>query len=138
MYTTYYVNSQITDSVTQAGDGQYVSLSSSSLTMPPWPCSTYQIAATVFQGETESGHKLIVNVAGCSKENVSVKYIIEDKKINIAASIDTDDFKRDYSASYFVPSKFDLDEMKCSLKNGLLTIEVPFKKNAIPKQAKIS
>jgi HSP20 family molecular chaperone IbpA len=140
MYTTtYYINSQITDAVTQAVNDQITDSVTSTNTRPPWPCYTYSLhQSPVFEGETENGYKLIINVAGCSKEDVSATYITEDKKINIKALIKMGDFKRDYSSSYFVGSKFDLDEMKCFLKNGLLVIDVPYKKSAKPKEVKIS
>jgi hypothetical protein len=140
MYTTtYYINSQITDAVTQAVNDQITDSVTSTGANPPWPCHIYDFSrSAVFQGETENGYKLIIDVAGCSKEDVSATYIVEDKKINIKALVKMGDFKRDYSSSYFVGSKFDLDEMKCFLKNGLLVIDVPYKKNAKPKEIKIS
>ena len=34
--------------------------------------------------------------------------------------------------------KYNLDEIQCSVKNGLLTIFVPYEKGSKPKEAKIS
>jgi len=141
MYTTtsYYINSQITDAVTQATNDQITDSVTSTSSHLFQPCYTYSPhSSPVFQGETDNGYKLIINVAGCSKEDISATYIVEDKKINIKALVKMGDFKRDYSSSYFIGSKFDLDEMKCFLKNGLLVIDVPYKKDAKPKEIKIS
>jgi HSP20 family molecular chaperone IbpA len=121
MYTTYYSNSTM-DLV----DPNYLNY-----------LTVQSAAPALFHGETKDVYKLIVDMAGCSKEDVRVTYVSEDRKVNIKASVKVDDFNRDYSSTYIIPAKFELDEMKCSIKNGLLTIEVPYKKTTKPKEVKI-
>ena len=50
MYTTYYINGQITDSVTQTADRAYTDVSS--LTIPPWPLKT-PYSSLLHQAETK-------------------------------------------------------------------------------------
>ena len=69
--------------------------------------------------------KIIALIPGCPKESVSVKYISDENLVKLEAKSEVENFKRNYEASYYVPSKFNLDEMQCSLKNGILTISIP-------------
>lgn len=131
------VNDQITDSVTQSFFVQ--------ADIPAYSYSTYKTsscgkakAITEFEDEVEDGYKIIANVAGAAKESVTVNYIPEDNIIRLNAEVDIEDFEKKINVTYRVPCKFNLDELKCSLKNGLLTITIPYKEKYKPKEAKIS
>lgn len=130
------INSQITDAVTQTLGGYH--------SYTEWPPSmatqTWSSVRnlTEYEGSTQYGYKIIVSIPGCLKENVSVKYIPSENFVDIQAKSEVEDFKRHYEAAYEIPKKFNLDEMQCSLKNGLLTIFIPNGKNSKPKEVKIT
>lgn len=127
------INSQITDSVTQSIGSNYWTdykiLTSTSF------CPEQR---TVFEGEQDNGYKIIVSVPGASKENISVVYVTDDNIIKVKAKSEIEDYLRKYEATYHLSSKYNLDEIQCSVKNGLLNIFVPYEKGAKPKEAKIS
>jgi HSP20 family molecular chaperone IbpA len=130
------INPQITDAVTQSLGGYHsYSLYNSLITPGAWDTLVY---STEFEGETAAGYKIIVSIPGCSKENVSVKYVSCENLVSFQAKSEVEDFKGAYQASYHVPKKFNLDEMQCSLKNGLLTIFAPHGKSSKPKEVKIT
>lgn len=134
MYTTTTINNQITDSVTQTRG-------SILLTEPfnSWSYATsYVVSTSNCCRETNDGYKLLIPVSGCSKEDISVSYITEGNVIKIKAESKVEGYSRNYDNSYIVPAKYNLDELECSLKNGLLTILVPYKKASKPKEVKIS
>jgi HSP20 family molecular chaperone IbpA len=131
-----HINPKITDAVTQSLGGYY--------SYTEWPPSmvtqrrsTFR-DSTEYEGPTQYGYKIIVSIPGCLKENVSVKYIPSENFVDIDAKSEVEDLKRHYERSYEIPNKFNLDEMQCSLKNGLLTIFVPNGKNSKPKEVKIT
>lgn len=129
------VNDQITDSVTQAFFN---------IDWPTYYCSSYSstcnrnLIITQFEDEVSNGYKIIANVAGGSKENVSVTYVSDDNIIRLKGEIILENYQRKFDITYNIPHKFNIDELECSIKNGLLTIFVPYKKGLKPKEAKIS
>jgi|APGre2960657404_1045060.scaffolds.fasta_scaffold42469_3 HSP20 family molecular chaperone IbpA len=134
-----YINSQITDAVTQTLGSSYSSSSYTLSSIPAeWNTSGCFDGFPEFKQETEDGYKIIVCIPGCSKENVSVKYVPDENVVNLEAKSEVENFNRNYEASYRVPKKFNLEEIQCSLKNGLLTIFAPHSKNSKPKEVKIT
>lgn len=126
--STHNINYQITDTVTQTFGSPY-----------SYPSYNVKLNSfTEFEDQTGDGYKIIALIPGCPKENVSVKYTPDENLVNLEAKSEVENFKRKYEASYYVPSKFNLDEMQCSLKNGILTISIPHGKNSKPKEVKIS
>lgn len=129
------VNDQITDSVTQGYcksdmPSYYYTTYSSTFSVDP--------SITEFENEVENGYKIIANVAGASKENISVTYIGDDNIIRLKGEVSLDNYQRKFDVTYHIPHKFNVDELECSIKNGLLIIFVPYEKGAKPKEAKIS
>lgn len=134
------INSQITDSITQG----FFKASHEELTIPnTWyytytrPCNSGR-SEVEFEGEVKDGFKLLISLAGALKENVSVTYVSEDNLVRVKADIKVENYDKAYEGSFYVPYKFDVDEIECSLKNGLLTIFIPYDKESKPKEAKIS
>lgn len=93
---------------------------------------------TVFEDVVDEGYKIIASVPGASKEMVSVTYVADENIINLNAKAIRDDFNRNYEAKYSVPHNFNVEKLECSLKNGLLTITIPYEEKSKPKEAKIS
>lgn len=129
------VNDQITDAVTQTFF---------SADIPTYYYTSYSStcncnsAITEFRDEIDNGYKIIANIAGASKENLSVTYIADGNIIRLKGQVALENYQRKFDVVYNVPHKFNVDELECSMKNGLLTIFVPYKKGAKPKEAKIS
>lgn len=136
--STLYINSQITDAVTQTFGSLYSYPNCKVTTKTSCGLFPRSNSFTEFEDQTESGYKIIALIPGCPKESVSVKYISDENLVKLEAKSEVENFKRNYEASYYVPSKFNLDEMQCSLKNGILTISIPHGKNSKPKEVKIT
>ena len=137
MYTSYLntLSDQITDSVTQG----YLKLNTPSCYYTTYSSQlNLDQPITKFESEVENGYKIIANVAGASKENVSVTYISQDNIVRLKAEVILENYQRNFDVTYHIPYKFNVDELECSIKNGLLTIFVPYEKGAKPKEAKIS
>lgn len=136
--TISYLNTlsdQITDSVTQS----YLKLNTPSCYYTTYSSQlNLDQPITKFESEVENGYKIIANVAGASKENVSVTYISQDNIVRLKAEVILENYQRNFDVTYHIPYKFNVDELECSIKNGLLTIFVPYEKGAKPKEAKIS
>lgn len=136
--TISYLNTlsdQITDSVAQS----YLKLNTPSCYYTTYSSQlTFDEPITKFESEVENGYKIIANVAGASKENVSVTYISQDNIVRLKAEVILENYQRNFDVTYHIPHKFNVDELECSIKNGLLTIFVPYEKSAKPKEAKIS
>ena len=135
--STLYINSQITDAVTQTFNPY--TCTDYSISIPPfWSSTKPSNSFTQFESQTDDGYKIILCIPGCPRENVSVKYILDENIVKLEAESKVENFERKYEATYFVPNKFNLDEMQCSLKNGVLVIFIPHGKNSKPKEVKIT
>jgi len=73
---------------------------------------------------------------GCSKENIKVTYLEEEGSFKI-------DAKNEYGHSFcesfkICKNKYNLSEIECSVKNGVLVVTIPLRKDARPKQVKLT
>lgn len=104
--------------------------------------------------EEDGSYTVEVAVVGKTKEDVSVKGVVEDGNtfllINTAEKEKTEDEKtaeekRTYTArkikgtgklsiKLFVPSTFDLSKAEKTIENGLLTVKIPVAEAAKPKE----
>lgn len=131
--STLYINSSITDAITQTCSPYGITIPASWST----PTSLLNCSFTKFEDEIDGGYKIVACIPGCLKENVSVKYVSGENIINLEAESKVEHFERKYEAKYYIPKKFNLDEVQCSLKNGVLVIFIPHGKNSKPKEVKI-
>jgi len=70
--------------------------------------------------KTDGGYRLEVEVPGFSKDNLSVE--VGDRKLYI----DGESKDRQIGLSYSIPSDGDSIKATADLKDGLLTVEIPF------------
>ena len=116
----------------------YYSNSSSGITFNTSYSTTSGFPALIKTEEVEEGSQYLFAVPGCGKENVSVTYLEQDSFFKVEANCE---IISKYPLSHKIQvntSKFDLSKIECSIKNGLLKVLVPYKKDAIPKAVKIS
>ena len=80
----------------------------------------------------EGGIVLVHNVLGINKEDLKISPKTENHTsfIIIEGKSKDEKTKKEYSINskfYFDSSKIDLENAKCSMKNGLLYIDIPYK-----------
>jgi HSP20 family molecular chaperone IbpA len=86
-----------------------------------------------------------IAVTGFKKENIKIE--IEGQQIFIKVDGDKEDDDRKYSHrglskrsfkfGYKISDQLDIDKIRTTLENGLLTIEIPLKESFIPKKRTI-
>ena len=116
----------------------YYSNSSSGITFNTSYSTTSGFPALIKTEEVEEGSQYLFAVPGCGKENVSVTYLEQDSFFKVEANCETISESPQSHKIQVNTSKFDLSKIECSIKNGLLKVLVPYKKDAIPKAVKIS
>lgn len=73
---------------------------------------------------------------GSSKENIKVTYLEEEGSFKVEAK---NDYGYQLCETYRIcKNKHNLSEIECVIKNGILTVTIPVKKEARPKQVKLT
>lgn len=73
---------------------------------------------------------------GSSKENIKVTYLEEEGSFKVEAK---NDYGYQLCETYRIcKNKHNLSEIECVIKNGVLTVTIPIKKEARPKQVKLT
>jgi hypothetical protein len=99
-----------------------------------YPSSFPTLIKTKF---TEEGEHFFFSVPGCTKENVFVTYLEQDSFFKVEAKLE-DVFVSSPCRIQVNTDKFDLSNLECSIKNGLLKVFVPYFEEAKPRSVKIN
>jgi HSP20 family molecular chaperone IbpA len=83
----------------------------------------------------DDGIRYVYFLPGCSKDAVSVTYVEQDNEFSVKANDNTN--VKNYSDKVVVSPRYDVSRLNCFLKNGLLSVEIPLKKQFEPVSAKI-
>lgn len=85
---------------------------------------------------TDLGIKLVLALPGVSKENINIS--IDNDTLQVKGSNIESSFVADFSESYKIRENIDIEKLEATVKNGVLTIFMPFDKKSKITNIKIS
>lgn len=88
-----------------------------------------------YKSETETGTTFMFDVPGVQKDDIDIGFSDNGRVLTVSAVRKFDDTEVKMKTRITVPEKGDTTgNVKCSLKDGVLTITVPFKKESQPRK----
>lgn len=91
-----------------------------------------------YKTEGENGTSFMFDVPGVQKENIDIGFDDNGRVLTVAAVRKFDDTEVKMKARVLVPEKGDVTgDVKCALKDGVLTVTIPTRKEAQPRKLMI-
>lgn len=91
-----------------------------------------------YMDETESGTRFMFDVPGVQKDAIDIGFDDNGRILTVSAVRKLDDTDVKMKARVAIPKKADYTgDVKCVLKDGVLTVTVPFKKESHPRKLTI-
>lgn len=91
-----------------------------------------------YKTEGEAGTSFMFDVPGVQKENIDIGFDDNGRVLTVAAVRKFDDTEVKMKARVLVPEKGDVTgDVKCALKDGVLTVTIPTRKEAQPRKLTI-
>ena len=92
-----------------------------------------------YKSETESGTTFMFDVPGVQKDAIDIGFDDNGRSLTVSAVRKFDNTEMKMKARVAVPEKADpAGDVKCALKDGVLTVTVPFKKESQPRKLTIA
>jgi len=85
--------------------------------------------------EQDDGIRYVYFLPGCNRDNVAVTYVPQENRFTVKANDDKN--VKDYTDNITVSPKYDVSGIVVFIKNGVAAIELPIKKEFLPKTARI-
>lgn len=91
-----------------------------------------------YKTETETGTTFMFDVPGVQKDAIDIGFDDNGRVLTVSAVRKFDDTEVKMKARVAVPEKADsTGDVKCALKDGVLTVTVPLKKESQPRKLMI-
>lgn len=91
-----------------------------------------------YKTETETGTTFMFDVPGVQKDAIDIGFDDNGRILTVSAVRKFDDTEVKMKARVAVPEKADsTGEVKCALKDGVLTVTIPLKKESQPRKLMI-
>lgn len=91
-----------------------------------------------YKSETETGTTFLFDVPGVQKDAIDIGFDDNGRTLTVSAVRKFDDTEVKMKACVAVPEKADsTGDVKCALKDGVLTVTVPLKKESQPRKLMI-
>jgi len=91
-----------------------------------------------YKSETETGTTFMFDVPGVQKDAIDIGFDDNGRILTVSAVRKFDDTEVKMKARVAVPEKADsTGDVKCALKDGVLTVTVPLKKESQPRKLMI-
>ena len=91
-----------------------------------------------YKTETETGTTFMFDVPGVQKDAIDIGFDDNGRILTVSAVRKFDDTEVKMKARVAVPEKADpAGDVKCTLKDGVLTVTIPLKKEAQPRKLTI-
>lgn len=91
-----------------------------------------------YKTETETGTAFMFDVPGVQKDAIDIGFDDNGRILTVSAVRKFDDTEVKMKARVAVPEKADsTGEVKCALKDGVLTVTIPLKKESQPRKLMI-
>lgn len=91
-----------------------------------------------YKAETETGTTFMFDVPGVQKDAIDIGFDDNGRILTVSAVRKFDDTEVKMKARVAVPEKADsTGDVKCALKDGVLTVTVPLKKESQPRKLMI-
>lgn len=91
-----------------------------------------------YKTETETGTTFMFDVPGVQKDAIDIGFDDNGRILTVSAVRKFDDTEVKMKARVVVPEKADsTGDVKCALKDGVLTVTVPLKKESQPRKLMI-
>ena len=91
-----------------------------------------------YKTEGETGTSFMFDVPGVQKENIDIGFDDNGRVLTVSAVRKFDDTEVKMKARVLVPEKGDVTgDVKCALKDGVLTVTIPTRKEAQPRKLTI-
>ena len=87
--------------------------------------------------EREDSKEFLFAVPNCTKQNVDVTYVEQDSFFKVEAENEELFTSIPYTIAVNT-NKLDLSKIECYVKDGLLTVVIPYFEESIPKSVKIN
>jgi HSP20 family molecular chaperone IbpA len=92
-----------------------------------------------YKTETETGTTFMFDVPGVQKDAIDIGFDDNGRILTVSAVRKFDDTEVKMKARVAVPEKADsTGDVKCALKDGVLTVTVPLKKESQPRKLMIA
>jgi HSP20 family molecular chaperone IbpA len=91
-----------------------------------------------YKVETDTGTKFMFDVPGVQKDGLDLGFGDNGRSLTVSAVRKFNDTEVKMKARVAVPEKADsTGDVKCALKDGVLTVTIPFKKESQPRKLTI-
>lgn len=91
-----------------------------------------------YKTETDTSVSFMFDLPGVQKEDIKIDFVDNGTALTVGAVRKIDDTELKMNAKVAVPKKADTaGDVKCSLKDGVLTVAIPTKKETQPRKLTI-
>jgi HSP20 family protein len=81
--------------------------------------------------KTDTGYQIDIQVPGFSEDQISID--LDSGYLNVKAEQSDDSWTSSFSKSWKLPQGTDQDQIQASLKNGILSVEIPSGEKVLKK-----